>query len=110
LLEVERLALGEILFGGNVEQDDIAELLCKAQVGELAADVACTNQSNLLSRHGLFSGTEFVEKRGVDQHLGARNSAEASTDAPGEFGFRARVCRYGPQQAVGNGRPGRPNK
>ena len=57
LLEVERLALGNAL--DDVEQDDVAELLLRGQVGEGAADIAGTDQGDLLASHcalGSFAG------------------------------------------------------
>ena len=47
--EVERLALRNAL--GNVEQHDIAKLLEADQMSEGAADLACTDQCNLGTRH-----------------------------------------------------------
>ena len=47
--EVERLALRNAL--GDVEQHDVAELLEADQMGERAADLACTDQCNLGTRH-----------------------------------------------------------
>jgi hypothetical protein len=48
LLEVERLALGDTFLLGNVEEDDVAELVTRAERGQLAADVAGANQGNLV--------------------------------------------------------------
>ena len=48
LLEVERLALGEVLLLGDVEEDDVAELLARGQRGELAADVAGADECDLV--------------------------------------------------------------
>ena len=49
LLEVERLALGEVLLRGDVEEEDVAELLVRAEARELAADVAGSDEANLLA-------------------------------------------------------------
>src|SRR5690606_38014100 len=49
LLEVERLALREVLLRWDVEEEDVAELLVRAEPRELAADVACANESDLLA-------------------------------------------------------------
>src|SRR6478609_7566065 len=52
LLEVKSLTFGEAFLGGDIEQHDVAQLLGEAQIRQLAADVARTNQTNLLSSHG----------------------------------------------------------
>ncbi len=53
LLEVERLALREVLLRRDVEEKDVAELLVRAEARELAADVPRTNETDLLTRgHG----------------------------------------------------------
>ena len=75
LLEVERLALGEVLLRGDVEEHDVAELLLQAEVRELAADVARANQTDLFSCHVLFSGTRNLGKSAVVQPPSPRNSA-----------------------------------
>ena len=49
LREVERLALRDALH--DVEQDDVAELLEADQMSERAADLACADQSNFVTRH-----------------------------------------------------------
>ena len=48
--EVERLALRDAF--GDVEQDDVAELLEADEMGERAADLAGADQRNLVTRHG----------------------------------------------------------
>ena len=47
--EVERLALRDAF--GDVEQHDVAELLEADEVSERAADLACADQRNLVTRH-----------------------------------------------------------
>jgi hypothetical protein len=54
LLEVERLALREVLLRGDVEENDVAELLVRTEARELASDVACADESDLLAG-GLYS-------------------------------------------------------
>ena len=49
LLEVERLALGEVLLRRDVEEEDVAELLVRAEARELAADVAGSDETDLLA-------------------------------------------------------------
>ena len=49
LREVERLALRNAF--GDVEQHDVAELLEADEMGERAADLAGTDQRNLVTRH-----------------------------------------------------------
>ena len=49
LLEVERLALGEVLLRRDVEEQDVAELLVRAEPRELSADVACADETDLLA-------------------------------------------------------------
>ena len=53
LLEVERLALGEVFLRGNVEEHDVAELARHREVRELAADVACADETDLFTSHGI---------------------------------------------------------
>ena len=48
LLEVERLALGEALLLGDVEEHDVAELLARGERGQLAADVAGADECDLV--------------------------------------------------------------
>ena len=55
LLEVERLALGEALPGGHVEQEDVAELFVREEARELAADVPRTDQSDFVALGHWFS-------------------------------------------------------
>ena len=49
LHEIERLALRNAF--GDIEQHDVAELLEADEMGERAADLAGTDQSNLGTRH-----------------------------------------------------------
>ncbi len=48
--EVERLALGRAF--GDVEQNDVAQLLQTGEMGQRAADLAGSDQCNLVTRHG----------------------------------------------------------
>ena len=48
--DVERLALGNAL--GDVEQDDVAQLAHRGEVGERAADHSGADQRDLLASHG----------------------------------------------------------
>ena len=50
LRDVERLALRHAL--GDVEQDDVAQLLQADEVSQRAADLTGADQSNLVARHG----------------------------------------------------------
>ena len=50
LRDVERLALGNAL--GDVEQDDVAQLAHRGEVGEGAADHPGADQRDLLASHG----------------------------------------------------------
>ena len=50
LRDVERLALRHAL--GDVEHDDVAELLQADEVSQRSADLTGANQSNLVARHG----------------------------------------------------------
>jgi hypothetical protein len=47
--KVERFALRDAL--GDVEQHDVTELLEADEVSERAADLACADQRNLVTRH-----------------------------------------------------------
>ena len=47
--DVERLALRRAL--GDVEEDDVAELLERGQVGEGSPDLSCADQRDLRSSH-----------------------------------------------------------
>jgi hypothetical protein len=49
LHEIERLALRDAL--GDIEQHHIAEFVVANEMGERAADLAGTDQSNLGTRH-----------------------------------------------------------
>ncbi len=51
LLEVERLALREVLARRHVEEDDVAELFLDDEAGELAADVSRADECNLAFGH-----------------------------------------------------------
>jgi hypothetical protein len=55
LLEIERFALREAFLLRNVEEDDVAELATHHEVCELAADIACANETNFLSGHETLS-------------------------------------------------------
>ena len=48
--EVERLALGDAL--DDVEQDDVAQLLRRREMSQRAADIAGTDQRDLVTSHG----------------------------------------------------------
>ena len=78
LLEVERLALGEVLLRGDVEEDDVAELLVRAEARELAADVSGSDETDLLAvGHGgvpVGLGQREGKPRGKVLHLGMRRS------------------------------------
>ena len=49
--EIQRLALRHAV--DDIEQDDVAQLLQRRQMGQRPADLAGPDQSNLLARHGL---------------------------------------------------------
>ena len=53
LRDVERLTLGSAL--RDIEHHDVAELLQTDEMGKRAADLAGTDQCNLLARHGNFA-------------------------------------------------------
>ena len=91
LLEVERLALREVLLRGDVEEDDVAELLVRAEARELAADVACSDETDLLA--GGHGRSSWVTGAGLAQRCGygrARSIAKAEPAAPA--GDHATVC------------------
>jgi hypothetical protein len=62
LLEVEGLALGEALLLGDVEEDDVAELLARDEGGELAADVAGTDERDFFARRRHCGGSFLLTR------------------------------------------------
>jgi len=72
LLEVERLALGEVLFWSDVEEKDVAKLLVRAESRELSPDVASANETDLLAgRHGGHLSATAAEPEGLTQSSAA---------------------------------------
>ena len=100
LLEIERLALGEVLLRGDVEEDDVAELLVRAEARELAADVACADEGDLLAgrrwKAPSFWGSDAF-----------RTNVRPLTRARRRFRGDA---RQPPLDEVGAGRPPNPNR
>src|SRR5262249_30179001 len=75
LFEVERLALREILLRRDVEEPDVPELLVGAEARELAADVARTDETDLLARRHVSSKPSGLDRFG-------RMWARATTSPP----------------------------
>ena len=49
LHQIEGLALADVLVGGDVQDDDVAELLLRGQHGQDLADLSASDESDLLS-------------------------------------------------------------
>jgi hypothetical protein len=81
LHEIERLALRNAF--GNVEQHHVAKVLEADEMGERAADLAGTDQSNLGTRHvGKNLGSRGESGGMRHRPFPARRSSHRTTDAP----------------------------
>src|SRR5688500_6405080 len=65
--EVERLALGDAL--DDVEQDDVAELLRRGEMGEGAADIAGTDERDLDRKSTRLNSSHLVISYAVHYDL-----------------------------------------